>query len=222
MKTKNKIFQLLGFEKDWICVIHDMLTYNYRIPFELDVFPNIDMKTKATDILQPISFEIKRMQDIKVTSPIFFGVGGARNKYRIHKDFLPYLKNKEYSNLIAKSSIVSVSNILDKAVFIDHHCVLSAQTSVGFGVHIKRGSQIGHHNVIGDFTDINPGVVTAGNVNIGRGCEIGLGAVLSNNVTIGDNTFIGMGSVVTKDIPANTIAYGNPCKVVRPNNLWKI
>ena len=34
-------------------------------------------------------------------------------------------------------------------------------------------------------------------------------------VTIGDNTVIGAGSVVTKDIPANVVAVGNPCKVMR-------
>ena len=36
------------------------------------------------------------------------------------------------------------------------------------------------------------------------------------DVTIGDNSVIGAGSVVTKDIPANFIAVGNPCKVLRP------
>ena len=35
------------------------------------------------------------------------------------------------------------------------------------------------------------------------------------NVTIGDNVVIGAGSVVTKDIPSNTVAIGNPCKVVK-------
>ena len=35
-------------------------------------------------------------------------------------------------------------------------------------------------------------------------------------MTIGDNTIIGAGSVVTKDIPANVIAAGNPCQVIRP------
>ncbi len=35
------------------------------------------------------------------------------------------------------------------------------------------------------------------------------------NIEIGDNCTIGAGSVVTKDIPANSIAYGNPCKVAR-------
>jgi sugar O-acyltransferase (sialic acid O-acetyltransferase NeuD family) len=222
MSTNIKVFQLLGFEQDWVCILNDIIRYNYKKPLKIEVFPNLDMETKAADRLQPISFEVKRMQDINSTSPIFFGVAGARNKYRIHKDFLPYVKNEEYSNLIAKSSIVSASNILSKAIFIDHLCVLSSQTSIGFGVHIKRSSTIGHHNTIGDFTDINPGVVTSGNVHIGRGCEIGSGAILKNNVTIGENTFIGMGSVVTKDIPANSIAYGSPCKVIKPNNLWNI
>ena len=36
-------------------------------------------------------------------------------------------------------------------------------------------------------------------------------------VTIGDNVVIGAGSVVTHDIPSDTIAYGNPCRVIRPN-----
>ena len=35
-------------------------------------------------------------------------------------------------------------------------------------------------------------------------------------VTIGDDTVIGAGSVVTKDIPANVVAVGNPCRVLRP------
>ena len=35
-------------------------------------------------------------------------------------------------------------------------------------------------------------------------------------VTIGDDTMIGAGSVVTKDIPANVVAVGNPCRVLRP------
>lgn len=38
---------------------------------------------------------------------------------------------------------------------------------------------------------------------------------MNPGVTIGDNAVIGSGSVVTKDIPANTIAAGNPCRVIR-------
>ena len=42
------------------------------------------------------------------------------------------------------------------------------------------------------------------------------GAVILPGVTVGDNTVIGAGSVVTKDIPANVVAVGNPCRVLRP------
>ncbi len=44
---------------------------------------------------------------------------------------------------------------------------------------------------------------------------IGGNTVLNPGVTIGENSVIGSGSVVTKDIPANVIAAGNPCKVIR-------
>ena len=52
-------------------------------------------------------------------------------------------------------------------------------------------------------------------IHIGKRCWIGAGAVILPGVTIGDNTVIGAGSVVTKDIPANVVAAGNPCRVLR-------
>ena len=52
-------------------------------------------------------------------------------------------------------------------------------------------------------------------VHIGNNVWIGAGSVILPGVTIGDNTVIGAGSVVTKDIPSNSVAYGNPCQVVR-------
>lgn len=54
-------------------------------------------------------------------------------------------------------------------------------------------------------------------VTIGNNVWIGGGAILLPGVTIGDNVVIGAGSVVTHDIPANSVAVGSPCRVVRPN-----
>ena len=53
-------------------------------------------------------------------------------------------------------------------------------------------------------------------IHIGRNCWLGSGVIVVPGVTIGDNTVIGAGSVVTKDIPANVVAVGNPCRVLRP------
>ncbi len=89
------------------------------------------------------------------------------------------------------------------------------------------------HIYVGDCTMFAPNVVlaTAGHpilpelrekayqfnmpIHIGRNCWLGAGVIVMPGVTIGDNTVIGAGSVVTKDIPANVVAVGNPCKVLR-------
>ena len=55
-------------------------------------------------------------------------------------------------------------------------------------------------------------------VTIGNNTWIGGGVIIMPGVTIGDNVVIGAGSVVTKNVPNNTIAYGNPCRVVRKND----
>lgn len=53
-------------------------------------------------------------------------------------------------------------------------------------------------------------------VKIGNNCWLGAGVIVLPGVTIGDNTVVGAGSIVTKDLPANVVAVGNPCKVLRP------
>ena len=89
------------------------------------------------------------------------------------------------------------------------------------------------HIYVGDFTKFGPNVTVDSAthpimpelrengcqynlpVKIGKNCWIGAGSIILPGVTIGDNTVIGAGSIVTKDIPANVVAYGSPCKVAR-------
>ena len=52
-------------------------------------------------------------------------------------------------------------------------------------------------------------------VHIGKNVWLGAGVIVVPGVTIGDNTVIGAGSVVTRDIPANVLAFGVPCRVQR-------
>ena len=86
---------------------------------------------------------------------------------------------------------------------------------------------------VGDYTMIAPNVVlsTATHpilpelrektyqynmpIKIGRNCWLGAGVIVLPGVTIGDNTVVGAGSVVNKDLPANVVAVGTPCRVLR-------
>jgi galactoside O-acetyltransferase len=92
------------------------------------------------------------------------------------------------------------------------------------------------HIYVGDYTMFGPNVTvaTAGHpilpelreqvsqfnapIHIGRNCWLGAGVIVTPGITIGDNTVIGAGSVVTKDIPANVVAVGAPCRVLREIN----
>ena len=52
-------------------------------------------------------------------------------------------------------------------------------------------------------------------VTIGDNVCIGGGVIILPGVTIGNNVVVGAGSVVTKDIPSNSVAFGNPCRIIK-------
>lgn len=52
-------------------------------------------------------------------------------------------------------------------------------------------------------------------IHIGNNVWLGAGVIVVPGVNIGDNTVVGAGSIVTKDLPADCVAFGNPCRVHR-------
>lgn len=52
---------------------------------------------------------------------------------------------------------------------------------------------------------------------IGHDCVVGINAIIMPGVHIGDEVVIGSGAIVTKDIPSNSIAVGNPAKIIKTN-----
>ncbi len=52
---------------------------------------------------------------------------------------------------------------------------------------------------------------------IGHDCVVGINAIIMPGVHIGDEVVIGSGAIVTKDIPSNSMAVGNPAKIIKTN-----
>ncbi len=90
-----------------------------------------------------------------------------------------------------------------------------ARVNIGDNVFIAPnvGIYTAAHPIVAEQR--NAGIEFAKEINIGSSVWIGGGVQICPGVTIGDNTVIGAGSVVTKDIPANVVAAGNPCRVLR-------
>lgn len=84
-------------------------------------------------------------------------------------------------------------------------------------VYIGKRCRIGANCVImdGDFHLDDPRTPEPLPIIIEDDVWLGANVVVLKGVKIGNNSIIGMNSVVTKDIPANSIAVGNPCKVIK-------
>jgi len=124
----------------------------------------------------------------------------------------------------------------------DKPCILrtlTPQARISLADHVGLSSgtlvaacsiEIGESTILGagclvidnDFHSPGPGFTwlseyrhSAKPVKIGRGCFLGARSIVLKGVTLGDRAVVGAGSVVTRDIPANSIAAGNPARILR-------
>jgi acetyltransferase-like isoleucine patch superfamily enzyme len=104
---------------------------------------------------------------------------------------------------------------------IDYGCV------IGSGVKIHCNVYVAQFTTLEDDVFLAPGVTIANDPHpictlcmrgptIKRGARIGVNVTLLPLITIGEGALIGAGSVVTQDIPAFSVAYGNPARPVKP------
>ena len=80
---------------------------------------------------------------------------------------------------------------------------------------INSESIVEHENDLDDFSSIGPGVITAGNVKIGKLSHLGIGSVVKEKVNIGKNITIVGNSFVNKNCINNSIYFGSPAKLVK-------
>lgn len=101
--------------------------------------------------------------------------------------------------------------------FANHNTVILDGAKVIFGNNVFVAPGCGFytsgHPI--DFERRNRGLEYAYPITVGDNVWIGAGVQVLPGVTIGSNVVIGGGSVVVRDIPSNSVAVGNPCKVIR-------
>ena len=106
---------------------------------------------------------------------------------------------------------------LGENFYSNHNLVILDCAKVKFGNNVLIGPNCGFYTAEHP-TDTNKrlsGIETAKPITVGNNVWFGGNVTVLAGVTIGDNCVIGAGSVVTKNIPSNTIAVGNPCKVIK-------
>jgi maltose O-acetyltransferase len=101
--------------------------------------------------------------------------------------------------------------------FANFNCIFLDCNFIKIGNNVFLGPNVqlytAYHPVVA--AERIKGPELAAPIIVGDSVWIGGGSIITAGVTIGKNTTIGAGSVVTKDIPANVVAVGNPCRVLR-------
>ena len=162
-----------------------ILCQKYNLLYET----NVKKRKKILDKLLP-----NQSEGLMLQGPIYFDYG-----------INTILGKNFYANFNFTVLDCAMVNIGDN-VFCGPN--VSIMTPIHPFIPSERNLFLNDKGVMTDFEYAKP-------ITIGNNCWLCSNVVVCGGVTIGDGCVIGAGSVVTRDIPANSFAAGNPCKVIR-------
>ena len=102
-------------------------------------------------------------------------------------------------------------------VYFNANCTIldSAKVKVGSNTIIGPNVQLYTPTHPIKYKARNKGLESAKPITIGKNCWLGGGVIVLPGVTIGDGCVIGAGTIVTNDVPANSMAVGNPARIIK-------
>ena len=146
---------------------------------------------------------------------IFVGIGDNWTRGRISREVSAAIPGIEFATAVHPSAQVARKTRIGPGAIIMAGAILMPAAEVHQGAMVGTGVSLDHDSVLEEYASLAPGAVTGGNVRIGAYTAIALGARVIHGISIGSQSVIGAGSTVLADVPANSVAYGTPAKVVR-------
>lgn len=151
---------------------------------------------------------------------VFVAIAAIRHML-LREQLLQRLASGVGHSAVSSKAYKAPSAELGGASVICPFVCLHSNVRVGNGGIIFSGSVIEHDCIVGSNVNIGPGAAVAGSATIGDNVFVGAGVTIKDGIAVGRNSVIGAGSVVVRDVPPDMIVYGNPARVVRPNDLYR-
>lgn len=143
-------------------------------------------------------------------------LGIGRNPTRLALGERLASEGVRFGTVVHPSAVVSPTASIGAGSVVLPAAVVHTGARVGAHAIVNTGAILEHDCALGDGASLGPGARTGGGVIIGRSAFLGIGATVRPRVTIGEGAIVGAGAVVVSDLPAFTLCYGVPARVVRP------
>lgn len=207
---KIVIYGAGGFAREIIWLIEEINTNNKEweiVGLIEDNSDNFGKELNGHKILGGRDYLQSLSDDVFVV----IAIGDGKIRKKIYENF----PNKKYATLIHPNVKISSTNKIGDGSIICAGCNLTVNIIIGNHSNINLNCTITHDCEIGDFVSIFPRVAVSGSVKIGSNTTIGTGSAIIQKLTVGENVTIASMSNVTKNIPNDSIALGNPIKIIK-------
>jgi UDP-N-acetylbacillosamine N-acetyltransferase len=164
---------------------------------------------------KPVLGGLEALPSLKQANINHIALGFGHCKARVELAEMLKKNNFKIATLIHPTAVIAENVEIGEGTVILAGAIIDPECQIGRYAVINNGAIVNHGSIISDGVHVCPGVSLGGNVNIEICSWIGIGSCVIERIVIGEGSFIGAGSVVTKNIPAGSLAYGNPARVIR-------
>jgi sugar O-acyltransferase (sialic acid O-acetyltransferase NeuD family) len=142
-------------------------------------------------------------------------VGGNRGRDRLELQTFMAKQGVPPLTVVHPSAFVAGTAFLGSGCQVLAQSAVCADARLGAACIVNTSASVDHECVLGQGVHIAPGAHLAGCVEVGDFTLIAVGAVVLPRIRIGRDCIIGAGAVVTRNVPDNSVVYGNPARMVR-------
>jgi len=174
------------------------------------------LKYSISKYIDPIAEDriniIESLERLESPNEYVYAISIGNNEIR-EKVFIESQKvisSRLFVTLIHPSAVISSSSDVGLGSLVMANVFIGPRSNIGRFTFINTGAQLDHHNQVGDFVHVAPGVVTGGRVSIGSRSFIGMAATISDHCTIGERCSVGAMSFVSSNVSANERVFGIP------------
>ncbi|MBH44218.1 MAG: transferase [Gammaproteobacteria bacterium] len=147
------------------------------------------------------------------------GIGLNYLRLQVCEQISRIYTDMKWATIISSNSTINGSVKIGEGTIILSGSIINTGTLIGKHCIINTKSSIDHDNKINDYVSTGPGVITGGNVTIGKCSHLGIRSTINQQINIGNDTVVGANSLCIKNCDSNSVYYGSPAKKIKTRKI---